>query len=38
MKDPLSREIGESFFLIGLVAGIVGAYLALAFALSRALG
>ncbi len=38
MRDPLSREIGQSFFLLGLVAAIVGGYLALAFAMSRVLG
>jgi hypothetical protein len=37
VKGPLVREVGQSFYLMFLLGGIVGAYLALGLFLSWAL-
>lgn len=37
MKGPLFREVGQSFYLMVLVGGVMGGYLGLGLLLSRAL-
>ena len=37
MRGPLVREVGQSFYLIALVAGVMGAYLGLGLLVARTL-
>lgn len=38
MKGPLIREIGQSFYLMGLMAAVLSAYLGLGLLAVRVLG